>query len=130
MEKGFLGVGLVSLTIFLSSCVATQPQVKQTKTPELQVELKAAPPKEEAKPEAAPAVPAPVAEPAQPAAPKAPAPEAAAPAAPAPRSRRSPPCKRGKPCRGACCTGPRGSCTRCTSARSRRSSACCRTGST
>ena len=51
MEKGFLGVGLVSLTIFLSSCVATQPQVKQTKTPELQVEVKAAPPKEEAKPE-------------------------------------------------------------------------------
>src|SRR3990167_1979358 len=93
MEKGFLGVGLVSLTIFLSSCVATQPQVKQTKTPELQVEVKAAPVKEEVKPEAAPAVAvpapvevaqpakAPVAEPAQPAAP---APEAAAPAAPAP----------------------------------------------
>ena len=74
MGKGFLGIGLVSLTIFLSSCVATQTQVKQTKTPELQVEVKAAPAKEEAKPEAAPAlrvaVPAPV-EVAQPA--KAPA---------------------------------------------------------
>ncbi|MBI5796425.1 MAG: hypothetical protein HZA47_08965, partial [Planctomycetes bacterium] len=55
MEKGFLGVGLVSLTIFLSSCVATQTQVKQTKTPELQVEVKVAPVKEEVKPETAPA---------------------------------------------------------------------------
>src|SRR3990167_5448614 len=97
MEKGFLGVGLVSLTIFLSSCVATQPQVKQTKTPELQVEVKAAPPKEEAKPEAAPAVPAPVAEPAQPAAPKAPAPEAAAPAAPAPETAAPPASEEAKP---------------------------------
>ena len=37
MEKGFLGVGLVSLTIFLSSCAATQTQVKETKPPELKI---------------------------------------------------------------------------------------------
>ena len=77
MEKGFLGVGLVSLTIFLSSCAATQTQVKETKPPELTVEVQAAP-KEEAKPEEAPvSAPAgetaPVAETAQPSAPEAPA---------------------------------------------------------
>ena len=49
MEKGGLGVGLVSLTIFLSSCVATQTQVKETKEPALKVEVKEAP-KEEVKP--------------------------------------------------------------------------------
>ena len=55
MEKGFLGVGLVSLTIFLSSCVSTQTQVKQTKTPELHfVDVKEESPKEEALPEATP----------------------------------------------------------------------------
>ena len=104
---------MVSLTIFLSSCVATQTQVKQTKTPELQVEVKAAPavkpaqpvaPAPEAAAPAAPApavaVPAPVevaqpakappAEPAQPAAPAVPAPAAAAPL----RQRQKPPLRR------------------------------------
>ena len=78
MEKGFLGIGLVSLTVFLSSCVTTQTQVKQTRAPELKVEVTAAPVKEEVKPEAAPAeeVVAPATEAAAPAEP---APEAAAP---------------------------------------------------
>lgn len=49
MGRGVFGVGLISLTIFLSSCVATQTQVKEAKEPEATLEMKAKPYREEVK---------------------------------------------------------------------------------
>ena len=86
MGKGYLGIGLVSITILLSSCVSTQTQVKETKSPEVKVEVKSTTPKEDVKPETITTV-APPAETvapteAAPAAPEVAAPTEAAPAAP------------------------------------------------
>lgn len=72
MGKGFWGVGVVSLMVFLSSCVTTQTQVKETEGPEVKAEVKEEHPKEEAKTEAP--APAPV----EAHAPEVAAPEAAA----------------------------------------------------